>query len=186
MTTVTESGPDLPAPTEPDHVHVFDPAVTLRAVDGQWQLVVDWDGSYSYAYDAETGLTVESADVADAEVVANRLLDAGVLPNLPVASPVGQLLNQAAADKARYDGAIAYVRGDGRLAPRAVLLAGGADAARAWYAGWDDANLAAPLPDDHEQAVAECGACGGRWDDNVVHAPSARCPYEADHEDVGA
>src|SRR4051794_34057226 len=47
---------------------------------------------------------------------------------------------------------------------------------------------AARYSEDHAGAdIATCGACGRSWDDAVgtawTPAPSARCPFEYDHED---
>jgi hypothetical protein len=42
----------------------------------------------------------------------------------------------------------AFAVGARRVVPQSVLVEHGTDAARAWYRGWDAANLAAPVPDD--------------------------------------
>lgn len=45
----------------------------------------------------------------------------------------------------------------------------------------------AATPDTDPMSVAECGACGFRWDDDksteLTPAPSARCPNEYNHEE---
>lgn len=45
-------------------------------------------------------------------------------------------------------GALAFEAGAKRIVPRDILVDHGVDAARAWYQGWDRANLAAPVPED--------------------------------------
>ena len=57
----------------------------------------------------------------------------------------------------REAGGYAFARGELRLVPRAILVYSGADAARAWYAGWDAANLAAPVPDVTDVTDYEAG-----------------------------
>lgn len=47
--------------------------------------------------------------------------------------------------QAELAGAAAFADGRARVVPRALLLEHGADVARAWYRGWDEANLAAPV-----------------------------------------
>lgn len=42
-------------------------------------------------------------------------------------------------------GAAAFAAGTSRIVPRNILVDCGADAARAWYQGWDRANLAAEV-----------------------------------------
>lgn len=45
------------------------------------------------------------------------------------------------------DGETCFKLGTVRIVPRAILIDGGVAAAKAWYRGWDRANLAAPVPD---------------------------------------
>ena len=44
----------------------------------------------------------------------------------------------------------------------------------------------AATPDTDPMSVAECGACGFRWNDDLstslTPAPSGRCPNEYNHE----
>lgn len=47
-------------------------------------------------------------------------------------------------------GATAFANGEVRIVPRSILVNEGVEAARAWYRGWDAANLAAPVPDHIE------------------------------------
>lgn len=44
-----------------------------------------------------------------------------------------------------WEGEQAFAAGERRIVPRDILVDHGADAARAWYRGWDYANLAAPV-----------------------------------------
>jgi hypothetical protein len=45
----------------------------------------------------------------------------------------------------------------------------------------------AATPDTDPNDVAECGACGFRWDDSIstlfTPAPAGRCPNEYNHSD---
>jgi hypothetical protein len=55
-----------------------------------------------------------------------------------------------------YDlGRIAFERGDDRIVPRSLLVEEGIEAAKAWYRGWDEANLAAPWDEEDEDPPAE-------------------------------
>lgn len=47
------------------------------------------------------------------------------------------------------DGATCFKLGYSRIVPRAILVEHGVEAARSWYAGWDAANLAAPVEEVH-------------------------------------
>ena len=47
---------------------------------------------------------------------------------------------------AEQEGRTAYEVGAMRIVPRDILVDHGVPAARAWYKGWDAANLAAPVP----------------------------------------
>lgn len=62
------------------------------------------------------------------------------------------------------DGAEAFANGDKRIVPQDILVYEGVEAARAWYKGWDAANLAAPVPGlpelDYEPVERRCSFCG--------------------------
>lgn len=44
-------------------------------------------------------------------------------------------------------GGTSFAAGDVRIVPRELLIDHGVTAAKAWYRGWDRANLAAPVSD---------------------------------------
>jgi hypothetical protein len=76
-------------------------------------------------------------------------------------------------------GRAAFERGEQRIVPRDLLVNHGADAARAWYAGWDAANLAAPV--DLIEEASTCGRCGKVEADPIaLFAHEIECAAAAD------
>jgi hypothetical protein len=117
-----------------------DTVLTLER-NSSGQLFIGADELDECGYGVRSYVIVGACEGLAESVVRRRFEDLVVL----TAGNVVDVLDLS--DDWRRVGVAAFEAGLDRVVPRHALVDHGAQAARDWYAGWDAANLSAPVPD---------------------------------------